>query len=99
MQSICESLRFSSVMRLNAPQLAIVMATTSVQAHHHLAPEKAFLLVLASDSSFKRGNAFKMKVSQIIAVLYSKLSIAFRCIWNKIPTPCTAHRQGLPAWV
>lgn len=96
-------------MRLNAPQLSIVMATTSVQAHHHLAPEKAFLLVLdatlashrvhASQSSFKRGNAFKMKVSQIIAVLYLKLSIAFRCIWNKIPTPCTAHRQGLHAWV
>lgn len=71
------------------------LCSPSPRPHRHLAPGEAFSLVLpatrvshtfhVSQSSFKRGDAFRRKVTQIMSVLCLKLSMAFFALGIKFP--------------
>lgn len=50
--------------------------------------------VCISQSSLKRGDAFRIKVTQILSVCYLQMSMIFCCTWNKNSHPLHSPQRG-----
>lgn len=93
------SLSFPPFHMQSTPRAVVLSLTASLMPlpcpspgpHHHLA-QKPFPGVcghsclpyrLCLESSLQRGDAFRIKVAQILSVHYLKMSMIFCCTWNK----------------